>query len=455
MAGGDKKSTSIAGLDPTFLLIVKKLWALIKLLFKGVFIFFNFLYSLVQKLQGKQTNADDLAKSIIKNSNLSAAKQKEGFLHYGGIKWYSDYTPATLKNMNLKKFPEGTVVKFEFRNNSKIDSFEIAMFGDLYEEQLVIFQNTLDNLIQDLNIKSRPFKELHVLKEMGRFLNPEGVPENEIIGFTVDNEDACLVHEEIMLDSNLCGDFLRNIIQNELNYGSVKVKAAETLWNISESIEERIASDIDYTAPDHNRIYGALRNRHIIDVDSPIAGGVYLGLPAREAITVDKNSDILDQVYKDMLAQVRRIKVALGLECEEKILRIVQEISKQSFPHHTLEALSALRENNRLRHDRDIELDFFLKYETGDREHAALLAAYLLERLNREQENYLSGRVSIDRNWLPGGGHCWVRYTHSPEDIYILDPMKNFCGWLDNYSKERWPYERQSDLNNKRIARPI
>ncbi|EKD64692.1 MAG: hypothetical protein ACD_50C00323G0007, partial [uncultured bacterium] len=74
----------------------------------------------------------------------------------------------------------------------------------------------------------------------------------------------------------------------------------------------------------------------------------------------------------------------------------------------------------------------------------ALLAGYLLEKLT--QEGILGGKVSVDRNFIEGrGGHAWVRYTNSREEVFILDPAQDYKGTLKDAPKNGWDYRRPED----------
>jgi hypothetical protein len=424
--------------DPKFTAVSSAIWSVFKFIFSAI----SYIFRLGQKPKEEIQTSIPSPKAVIK----TLAKE-DTFLSYGGFKWYSLYTPAALKIKNLKNYPKGTAVAFH--------NFEISIFGDLFEDQIQNIENSIDIIIAELKPDQMYVKEIHLLKDLGKYLDNNGVPDTDIIGFSMDNEGACLMHADAAADPDLCHRYLQQIISEEINRITIHAKSRDTLWNQSDSIKERLLHNREYHEADNKKAYGALRGKAIIDIDSPIAGGVYLGAPAREALHVDPESDLLNQIYKSMLLEIRKIKESLGIGFEEKVFQIAIAVSQKHLPHNSAAALNRLRQENRIITDGQMELDFFIHNETGDSEHAALLLAFLLEKLAIEQPNYLSGKISIDRNWIPGGGHAWVRYTRDKDNIYILDPIKDYQGRLDNYSSQRWAYERRSDLNNPRISRPL
>lgn len=452
-----KQTAQIVRLDPTFVLVTQKIWLLIKLGVRAVSATFGLVTTLVRKLSGRATVSESASSAGEQGALVptSIIDKSEGFLSHGALRWHSAYTPSALRKLNLRNYPEGTAIKFELWNGAEKSSAEVAVYGDLYEEQLINIESSIDKILSVGKIRTLTLKEIHAVKDLGRFLNSGGIPENEIRGFTIDALGAVLVHEEILLHPGLCFKFFDKILDEERNFQEIRAKAGETLWNISQSIAERVSQYPEFLGPDPKRKYGSLRSKHIIDADTPIAGGLYLGLPAREAIYVNPESDKLNLIFKSTLSEIRKLKAPLGPALEEQVLRTVASAVKKAFPHHSTKAVIDLRQKHRVAVDQDLDLDFFLNHETGDAEHFALLAGYILERLHKEHESYLSGTVSVDRNWLPGGGHAWVRYTHSLKDVYILDAFKDFCGRLDSFDKLRWPYERKEDLKRERVARPF
>lgn len=456
-----QQKAQVIGLDPKFLLLISGVWAVIKFIFKCFKSVFSLIYFLILKAQGrkpklKPTEVVKPTREVpVFESSVKAPAKEDSFMNYGGIRWFSQYAPSSLKASNLKLFPKGTAITFKVVGQKGIQDFDISLFGDLYEDQIQNVERSIDKIIEELKPSVITLKEVHILKELGKYLDTSGIPDRDIIGFSMDEEGTVLIHEEAALDPNLCYRFLHAIVREEMNTQSAIGKARDTLWNQASSIKERLIHHREYQETDNRNKYGSFRGKAIIDLDAPISEGVYLGAPAREAIYVNRDSDLLNQVYKNMLVDIRKIKEALGLGFEEKVLNIAMKTVQKCFAHNSQIAVNRLRLTHKIVTDEEMPLDFFVMQETGDAEHASLLLAFLLEKLHREQINFLGGKVSIDRNWIPGGGHAWVRYVNGGNNIYIIDCLKGYLGRLDNYSGERWAYERKEDYSRARIARPL
>lgn len=458
-----QEKPQIVRLDPLFLLVVGKLWLLAKFffrLFRGIFGLLTIAYLKLCKREVQvRSEVSGEQNQDLKNQDqrlLHARFQKQdSLLRYGGVKWFSLETPEMLIKRNLVEHSDGTATTIEHMHGGQMRKFEFAIFGDIYDEQIENIEAGLRKAFSRFNIESLNLKEIHLITEPGKYLNGEGVPENEIRGFTVNGRGACILHQEISLDPSECARTLERIIEDDLNCRAAASKAGETIWNQSQTVKERISRHPEYSPPDSRNRYGKYRGRHIIDLDSPIVGGIYFGALGREALIVDSEGDALAQAYRLFLQEVRKIKEALGQGFEEQVIRLAAEAGRRVFRHHTPQALTAFRQANRLGTDDETPLDIFVAAETGDSEHSALFVSYLLDRLHNEHQTFLTGRISIDRNWIPGGGHAWTRYTHSERDIYIVDSFRSFCGRLDDYSVARWPYERKTDLDREKRVRPL
>lgn len=190
--------------------------------------------------------------------------------------------------------------------------------------------------------------------------------------------------------------------------------------------------------------HGYFKGRHIIGRDTPIQGGVYIGAGDREAIVVDDTNNLseLDKIYK-LLIQKREEIVAEGGSFTKGILEDVFTTVQQVL---LLDKQKVQEINNtlNLNHNEKVTLDTYIRNKAGVCRHQALLGGYILERLAKE--GYIKGQVSIDRNFIPGkGGHAWIRYTSGEGRVVILDPARNFIGYLDTVGKGAgWSYERPS-----------
>ncbi len=211
---------------------------------------------------------------------------------------------------------------------------------------------------------------------------------------------------------------------------------------------DRLRSDESklFEEPGGEAPYGMFEGRRIIGRDTPINGGVYLGSGAREAIVVDdKDSKLLNDAYRQVLVALQ--PAIANNTYKNIVLDTVFNKARELLPYNEYEAERLAADHHG---DRKIHIEMFLNIKAGVCRHQALLAGYFLERLVKE--DYIGGKVSVDRNFLPGrGGHAWVRYTNSLGEIYVIDPAQNYIGPLKNMGDDRisWFYERREDKNIK------
>jgi len=447
------------GLDPKFVWVVSRLWKSARYLTFSISLLFRKIIALVKGKEFSDIGTEPQLNEAVHQTKTVKQKLKltdeRAFLHVGSTRWVSELTPKVIKINSREESPEAEMLEISYLNGKDFKKFEVGVFGEIYEEQLETIEKVLEGLVKELKIESLGLREIHIVKDLGKFLNQDGVPDVSVPAFTIDHSGSMLLNEAASLNPKLCAALLRYAVQDFQNYHVSLKKGHETLWNMASSIQERLKKNPDYSLPGTKYLFGSLRGRFVIDQNTKVIGGVFLGYPAREAITVEEEGPILSSAYSELLTDLRRKKEALGIGFEEYILKFICKLVQRLMPRSTPEALKAMRDSCRISADEELSLETCLKHETGDADHQALFAAYLLERLNKEHEHYLAGKVSVERNWLPGGGHVWLRYTHSPSDVYILDPKKNYVGRLDDYSFPRWPYERASDLKAVRYPRPI
>lgn len=190
---------------------------------------------------------------------------------------------------------------------------------------------------------------------------------------------------------------------------------------------------------------GLFAGRRIIGRDTPINGGVYIGGGAREAIVVDDKQypKELQQSYKQLRTNMER-----GNGSGKTIFDYVYEVSKANLGGSLRSEDVEKQVDEAVVHimrvrgaDAQVPLNFFIQKGIGICRQRALLAGYLIERLIREGR--LKGRVSVDRNTIPGqGGHAWARYE-SPDRkiIVVIDPSIGYVGPI-NKAPGDWSYER-------------
>ncbi|OGM10875.1 hypothetical protein A2W13_00295 [Candidatus Woesebacteria bacterium RBG_16_36_11] len=216
-------------------------------------------------------------------------------------------------------------------------------------------------------------------------------------------------------------------------------------WDKTVLVQERLKNNSFYEESSPEGRYGMWQGRPIIGRDSLINGGVYLGGGEREAIVVDdKKQPELTSIYQELLRR-REAKEKHGEPFKFGVLKEVFDITREKLPYNQT-VVYDLTEN--LLPDQKIALSVFIKNRGGECRHQALLAAYLLEKLRID--NYVNGKVSVDRNYVEGmGGHAWVRYINSANDVYIIDPAQNFIGKIEDTGSDQWFYERPSSFTQK------
>jgi len=209
---------------------------------------------------------------------------------------------------------------------------------------------------------------------------------------------------------------------------------------------ERIKEKGLYEEPDRESKRGYYLGRPIIGRDTPINGGVYLGGGEREAVVVDdSNKDSpLHDVYKELL-QMRRAAIKAGRNFKSELLSDVYDLVQKKLPY-SQEKERRISLKYGIKPDQKVLLDIYLKEKAGVCRHQALLAAYLLERMKKE--NIVRGTVSVDRNYVPRrGGHAWVRYVNSAGIVFIIDPTNELISEISNIKPDlKSFYERPRGL---------
>lgn len=213
-------------------------------------------------------------------------------------------------------------------------------------------------------------------------------------------------------------------------------------WNKTELAQQRLKEQGLYEEPDRESPTGYYWGRPLIGRDTPINGGLYVGGGAREAILVDDSykKSKLHEVYDELIAK-RKEAAKRGAHFKEGLLTDVFELVQQKLPYRS-DVVEQMARKYNIKPDQKVSLTAYLKEGGGVCRHQALLVAYLLERLKKEGK--VSGTVSVDRNFVKGrGGHAWVRYVNSIEQVIIIDPARKIIAELEEISpKIRKFYER-------------
>ncbi|KKT64107.1 MAG: hypothetical protein UW58_C0050G0002 [Candidatus Collierbacteria bacterium GW2011_GWC2_44_30] len=192
--------------------------------------------------------------------------------------------------------------------------------------------------------------------------------------------------------------------------------------------------------------YGMWQGRKIIGRDVAINGGVYLGGGVREAIVIDdEKQPELEELYQKLLLDIGDN----GGDFKSYALRAVFDLVSKTLPYSSKGVEKIFQDTGAIP-DQKIALSKYLRRGVGECRHQALLCGYLLERLVKEE--YLAGKVSIDRNFVEGrGGHAWARYTTRDGRVVILDVAQNYLGYLKDMKvkNRKWFYERPGDKSLK------
>lgn len=167
---------------------------------------------------------------------------------------------------------------------------------------------------------------------------------------------------------------------------------------------------------------GFYLGRRIIERDSPIDGGIFLGEGQRPAIVVDSEKypaigTLYEKAKKKALVGLVENHVTKGL-----VLNAVYDTVKQTMTFNDDHSVETLLMFMHCGKDGKVSLDAFIDNKIGQDEHMALACGVLLELFRKD--GFISGKPSIDSN----EGHAWCRYTNSGGEVYILDVAQNYIG---------------------------
>ncbi|MDO8517260.1 MAG: hypothetical protein Q7S33_03985 [Nanoarchaeota archaeon] len=181
------------------------------------------------------------------------------------------------------------------------------------------------------------------------------------------------------------------------------------------------------------------QGRFLIERESPIDGGVYLGQGQREAIIVDSQKGIqlkkLYEIAKKKASENNKVK-------KYKVMDAVFETVGEFMKFDEDKAEEIVKEKNAGK-DVKINLDCFIENGVGVCRHMALTCGVLIEMFKKD--GYVSGKPSVERNSSEAGGHAWCRYTDNNEKSLILDVARGYIGLLEN-GICAWNYKRPSEI---------
>lgn len=182
--------------------------------------------------------------------------------------------------------------------------------------------------------------------------------------------------------------------------------------------------------------------RHVIGRDTDIDGGVYLGGGEREAIVVDSEYGAIPELYEEAKEQAKNAASRADGRTKDYALFAAYDTVRDAVEFDG-EAVDNIVERNNVAEDGKIALDSFINNGVGKCRHQALATGAVIEQF--QEDGYLTGDVSIDRNQDDRGGHAWVRYETSGGDIQIIDPTQDVFAPLEQTVDESWDYARPED----------
>jgi len=196
------------------------------------------------------------------------------------------------------------------------------------------------------------------------------------------------------------------------------------------SVHEEYEPEISAEVP-----WGRFCGRHIIGENTEIHGGVYLGATAHEALVVDEKYGSLKDIYWNLLIGYVREEGDDDAELdEEKLVQQVVALVEKRLALHPDEGVNRMVHDGEPEPDHKIALDVFVDRGIGAARHQILLAAYLLEKLQRK--GLLEGRIYLDSHYSEKGDMPERLIYSTPErTLFVFTPgakeQKDTLGCFD------------------------
>lgn len=217
--------------------------------------------------------------------------------------------------------------------------------------------------------------------------------------------------------------------------GLDKIVSPQSQWDHTKIADERAErKNIALTFPSLGR-------------DTPIDRHEYIGTQ-RERVVIDTASDPdLRAFADDFIVRVTR-EINRGGETRQFLLPLAYELVNTEIPTNSQLAADV---GSRFA-DMPVPLGFFVK-NGGVCRHKNLALGLLLEIAKQNQ--WVSGKVSVDRATTERGSHAWVRYTNSAGEVAILDTLlqrqpiklRDVDQDIKNGKEVKFDYRRPEDKN--------
>ncbi|HSW92504.1 MAG TPA: hypothetical protein VLH14_01330 [Patescibacteria group bacterium] len=204
--------------------------------------------------------------------------------------------------------------------------------------------------------------------------------------------------------------------------------------------------------------------RHTINRDTPIIGGVYEGSYGGEAIVVDyeRNPQYIDAAVDKVLEASRGSN---GRIRKGHVLGAVYDRVAADMRYDSAAVDKLFEERLGGVDHRKVSLNAYIVGDErggfGECRHQALYAGAISEQL--VNLGVMNGQVSVERNMVKRpdddkyDGHSWARYTSSSGEVCIIDVAQHQFGTLEEMMRKNrqspnrtWDYARPED--KKRAA---
>ena len=173
----------------------------------------------------------------------------------------------------------------------------------------------------------------------------------------------------------------------------------------------RVIESREYTASTSAHApYGFYRGRHIIGDCTTFVGGIFIGHQPQDAVVIDEQYGILNQVYETLLSRIANISSNTA-HAEHEIFHHVIAFAAQVIRIDEKE-MARFAAEQRLGFDDKISLDVYITQGFGLEYHQVLLAGYLLEKLALSKK--LIGVATLDSTLTADRLQDEVLLYHSP-----------------------------------------